>query len=448
MICIQLVIALLSILLAGNCWATPSISSISGTVTKDGTITLLGSGFGSKSPVAPLLWSNFENGVNGAALPTVATWTAYKGNGGTFVNTNSYSGSLAAYSSYNYSSPDGEVTSNYIFPSEHDEIYYSYMMKGVHVTGTPIGGEGQKAGRITGTGNLYNQAGVASLSYNAVTYSPADNTSVAVGPNWWDGSDGKGTNSPRWQRHELYHKISTAGVADGAMWCNVWDGQANPDSSTYWANANSHSITNAMTRNAGLTFKHNSIWLGINYTNSGIDSSHEIWVDDVYVDNTQARVELCSGSTWATRTHCEPQIPKTTWNDTTSIITVNTGTLVTGTTAYLYVVDSAGAVNANGYQVTVNSGSSDVTKPTTTTNEPSGRRTETRLVTMVATDDVQVTATYYCLTTEVSCTPATTYTVPFKVMQNLAAQTYCVSSTDGTNEEIPKCFNLKKQRRK
>src|SRR5690606_40526993 len=37
--------------------------------------------------------------------------------------------------------------------------------------------------------------------------------------------------------------------------------------------------------------------------------------DDIYIDFTQARVEICDSPSWTGRTHCEIQIPQT-WSST------------------------------------------------------------------------------------------------------------------------------------
>lgn len=91
------------------------------------------------------------------------------------------------------------------------------------------------------------------------------------------------------------------------------------------------------------------------------------------------------------------------------------------------------------------SGSDDVTTPTTTTNKPAGRYTATQSIILSCTDNVSC-STKFCY--GIACNPTTPYSAPFPVLKNLAAQTYCVSSTDDTNTEVPKCYNLKKQRRR
>ena len=74
--------------------------------------------------------------------------------------------------------------------------------------------------------------------------------------------------------------------------------------------------------------------------------------DDIFVDFTQARVEIGDASTWAAVQHKEVQIPVS-WSASSVQIKVNKGEFTTGTQAWLYVVDSNGAVNPNGTPVTI-----------------------------------------------------------------------------------------------
>ncbi|NTW27232.1 MAG: hypothetical protein HGA36_02840 [Candidatus Moranbacteria bacterium] len=94
---------------------------------------------------------------------------------------------------------------------------------------------------------------------------------------------------------------------------------------------------------------------------------YKIFTSDFYVDKTRARVEIGNASTFANCTHREIQIPQTTWNDGQLEIKVNQGSFADGATAYLYVVDEDGSVNAVGYPITFD-GILDTTAP----SAPSG----------------------------------------------------------------------------
>lgn len=85
--------------------------------------------------------------------------------------------------------------------------------------------------------------------------------------------------------------------------------------------------------------------------NATLTSSDRVWVDDVYVDTTWARVMLGNASTLSASTRIEPQIPSA-WSTSGVTVTVNTGTFAANETAYLFVVDSTDATSS-GYPLTL-----------------------------------------------------------------------------------------------
>jgi hypothetical protein len=76
------------------------------------------------------------------------------------------------------------------------------------------------------------------------------------------------------------------------------------------------------------------------------------WMDDIYVDSSFARVMLGNASTYAASTRFEMQVP-TSWADGSIELKANQGAFPGGTDAYLYVIDSGGAVSNNGSGVKV-----------------------------------------------------------------------------------------------
>jgi hypothetical protein len=103
-----------------------------------------------------------------------------------------------------------------------------------------------------------------------------------------------------------------------------------------------------------------------NYFGNRANDSPTVWLDDIYISNTPARVEICNSQTWASRTQCEVQIP-TTWSDSTINISAQIGSLPSGGAAFLYVMDSVNGVNSNGYALTIDGGSA-ISKPKAPTN--------------------------------------------------------------------------------
>jgi len=73
--------------------------------------------------------------------------------------------------------------------------------------------------------------------------------------------------------------------------------------------------------------------------------------DDVYIDNSIARVVLANNATYSSATIVEPQIPSA-WAAGEITATVNQGKLPDGEDAYLFVFDSDNTANGTGYTVT------------------------------------------------------------------------------------------------
>jgi hypothetical protein len=136
----------------------------------------------------------------------------------------------------------------------------------------------------------------------------------------------------------MYKKLSTAGQSDGAAYVKIFG-------------VDEASTETAPTRGAGQTFLLDTVFMGLSDGSAG-NHDYYIYLDDMYIDKSRARVELCSESTWAARAHCEIQ-PPTSWSATTAAVTINQGTFTSGTTAYVYLVDSDGVANATGYPVEI-----------------------------------------------------------------------------------------------
>ena len=79
----------------------------------------------------------------------------------------------------------------------------------------------------------------------------------------------------------------------------------------------------------------------IGYPNVGGTWSGSYKFDDIYVDYTWARVEMCDSPTWATCKHREVQ-PPVAWSNTNITIQMNRGTFQPGQQVFIYVLDHAG----------------------------------------------------------------------------------------------------------
>jgi len=351
---------LVILLWAGITQAAPAPSTVS---VANSVLSISGSAFGAKSPAAPILWENFESGVAGANLPTTSRWIAlYSSDGGAFSNPaidylatpgTAYSGTLAAYNHFKVPSSGSNEsfnTSYYLF-TPTDRLYYSYQWRW-EATSSGDTRTVTKAGRMlsdrtpldyyTGSGNsaisTFDASGphLISLSYSTSAETPTTVMNQNVNPDPYKTVLAENA----WNRHEMYKKLSTPGVADGEVWFAV-------------GNYIAFSDNTAVTRAAGETYQIHEVLLGLMTAGLilGSETETRMWVDDVYVDNTQARVEVCDSSTWAARTHCEPQIPLT-WGSGEITATQNLGSFTAGSSGFVYVIDENGLVNSNGVAMT------------------------------------------------------------------------------------------------
>lgn len=342
-------ILLLFILFVNNAFSAPEVISIAGTLTEDSNISISGSDFGTKSSAAPKKWDNFENGINGNTLYSVDnSWCVYAGNdgtcattGGVLYNSSYFHGGLL---SVGVSITNGEsFDSNFYKFTASDEAYVTYWWRtangGVDDT-TIIKMTRLNSSSTAGGGGVYNGDGNTSMGG---TYNLAHGDLAELYVAYNDGdTDEAGLNymsTPvvnTWTRVELYKKLSTAGVANGVFFAKIYGRDEHIDNA-------------AMTRASGYSFQLDTILLG---TMDGSDGNHsyEIYIDDIYIDTTRSRVEICNESTWNSRSHCEIQIPSA-WSTGSIAITVNRGSFGTSDSAYLFVIDSDGNAS-DGYPIT------------------------------------------------------------------------------------------------
>jgi hypothetical protein len=78
--------------------------------------------------------------------------------------------------------------------------------------------------------------------------------------------------------------------------------------------------------------------------------SMTLYWDDIYLDNSWARVEIGDKADYDSCTHREIQVPSS-WSENSTTVTVNQGSFINGKPLYLYVVDADGNVNDRGYPI-------------------------------------------------------------------------------------------------
>jgi len=270
--------------------------SIDSYVETSGQLTLTGV-FEAKATSSPIMHDDMEGGTVDLTLSTGPKGWVDQNGGSLYTDTQAYSGSLSAYnyverdSEGNIIGRDGFATS-YIEFTNTDTVFLSYRFR---ISNPTVGGYGvQKGCRIAGpdaTTAHYSGPGTLKIQqinpsveykYDVNTYDPGDgDTSIG---DLILGED-------EWFKIDVIHSLSTPGSADGETSITVSNGQTTINK-------------NIMNRNGGETFTLNSVLLGLMCPNIGNDTPVGIWpakiemfIDDVYIDNTIARIVVCDAST-------------------------------------------------------------------------------------------------------------------------------------------------------
>ena len=341
-LCILLVLLLFNISIA---LSAPSNISVSGTVSSGQSITISGTGFLTKTTAAPVLWDTVDNQsaysalANGDSIPTGAG-NPWEASVGTVFNSTEGRSSSEGYKS------NGAIAVSTLegvsVGTSPPHIYVSWWWRPSVSPMTNNESHSSKFIRLSRAANLTNQTHSWTQNQNIVF----DNPNYVA--NNWDSYPG---TANQWNFHE------------------VWFDNVNK---TYTLRVNGQTLRNNASWSAG-TFNFDYLWK-LGWDSGGTSPlSMTTWTDDIYIDSSFARVMLCNEASYAQSTHCEMQVPSA-WSNTEISATVNPGTFAADSTAYLYVVDSTGAVNTLGYAVEIGAsgGVADTAPPVLSLLAPSG----------------------------------------------------------------------------
>lgn len=313
--------------------AAPSISSTSGTISHGGSITITGTAFGSKGGTnanKPLIWADFESSINPTSLGHLTTWD---GNDNLSRNVG---GTQYGLSAANAIGTRATGVNAFGFVVNH-------TMTKLYLTGkrryTSVSSSNMKIFR------LWNDAPSSILATNLTGGTIYDESCDQA--NRFQGTD---PTANIWQMEEFVWSKSTANSGGSPQTGNGW-WQYFVNGSKYQEHAGT--LCSNLSANYGQG-------LGLQVidtfdTNGELPNGTNIYFDDLYVDNTWARVIIGNASTLAASTTREVQIPSA-WADTSITVTVNRGNFASNGSAYLYVVDANNTVNATGYSITFGAG--------------------------------------------------------------------------------------------
>jgi hypothetical protein len=329
---------------------TPIISSVSGTFSHNSTVTLTGSGFGSKSHAAPLKWDNFENGIPGSDISSTGYWLNHDESGDIKFTTNRLRTAFSIRSvvdkmtySWPRTTPDGNFYHLDVWPYAGKKYLTGYLYIDFVNLNTP--GEWQAKLIHVLSGSEHADWPVLALqSWWTENGQPGNNGSYFefqyTGGGWpsiWDDWARAG----EWLRFEIEWQDSAGSTAT--------DGFAR--FSVYHPNENVVSVTRTGTTMAADGITISTPHFGYLLVNENNGHEVDTYWDDIYMDDSWSRVEVCNGAIYSNRSNCEIQIPHTTWTDGQLQIKVNQGSFADDSTAYLYVIDASGNASA-GKQIT------------------------------------------------------------------------------------------------
>lgn len=332
--------------------AAPTISGASGDVRPGAQITISGSGFGSKSKAAPLVWDTVDNFdgykslSNGATVPEGKS-AVFAENAG--VKLAKAKGRASTSNAHYYSNggnvwfghPNGAGGEN---PSTSvRELFLSYWVK---FPQSPFDDENNASHKFVRIRAGDERDLRISWTQRQVTVSNNNAGGTSSIPSW-NHTDQWAHNPSGWHLHEMWISVDQARV-------RTWvDGQLRHD----WHDTDSRYLKRQ--HPAGLEIA----ILGWNPSH-GTKGDLSWQMDDIHVDNTQARVLLSNAARWSDSRAHEFQ-PAVSWSDKQITFNVNPGQLDTSKPVYIYVVNPSGEVNSQGYPA---EGCKNCPKPPTNLN--------------------------------------------------------------------------------
>lgn len=315
--------------------AAPSITDCSGNVSNGESITIQGLYLGLKEPAGPLVWEDFESREDGTELHTFG-WDYMAGTGIPIVSSSlPYAGQKSGHCNIG-EGDDARCYAFYDFAESKKAVYSSYYLR-YDYTGFPEISPNFKFDRtVSGSyhdsplrGSTMSNAG-GNIEYyqntgNGVGYAwPSDDGDYKVG-----GTDMNGS----YHRLESYLKLSDPVNADNGRWYESRDLDEWMDS-----------VELTWTDNAsGSTLNRFLLPFYFAMSSGGVD----VYYDDIYLDDTLARVEIGNSATWNECTIREIQVPIA-WSNSSISFELNAGRLNSSAQQYIFIVDSQGNIS-EGY---------------------------------------------------------------------------------------------------
>ncbi|WP_157071750.1 hypothetical protein [Steroidobacter denitrificans] len=343
-----------SIVLVPTTQAAPTITTVSGTAAHGELITVSGSGFGTRGAYnnSGISWKSgkflnfrfkdFEdrqlNSDGFYAQRGGSSWSANSSelsvqSGGP---TNSGGYLRRAFSS----SESGGVSTDVSGAGNQLYTTFKFMM--------PSNTQSGKFFRFYANSpqnNIYLSAGCGT-SYQVRGYSECTAGTCSPTTEWGSGPS---LQAGKWHRIEVWADASSNTFSVSVDGTQAWS-KNNWLASTLGLNSHTIDYPNM-----------------IDSAERGCGTAGSYNIDDIFIDFTRARIEIGDAATWSAVRQKEVQLPIS-WANGSVQFRVNTGEFSSGKQAYLYVIDSSGNVNSQGYPITIGTTSKALASPTPPTN--------------------------------------------------------------------------------
>lgn len=314
----------------------PSISSLSLVGT---TLTVGGTGFTTKATPAPIIFDTVESGSFSPSWGSVNSLTVNSDNNRHAGSTkNGYLNFRAGVDEGQFKGPD----------PVHPKWFVSYWFKlgsNWDWGTTDFSGNNKFLSNIK-IFRMYHPAGAATENY-VVAYNGWENQLVADLEN--GGVFDRTPFFPNfraaitldtWHNFQfMYGEASGLGVTDGFV--QMWHNGSTPGSLA----TRTRIVEDVDKRPFIIGFE--NVW---GFSDGAIsdpsdDAPNDFYIDDIYMDNSWARLEIGDNSVYNSCTHREMQTASA-WSTTSITAALNRGSFAAGATIYLFVVDTAGVVSS------------------------------------------------------------------------------------------------------
>ena len=363
-------------------YANPIINNAPQTIGHGSTITISGSGFGAKSNPGPQRWETWENGNAGQTPSQVSSyWT----NGDNAKVSTSYNRNGYSQKNMKLSFPSSGGAWFYRGNSEFDKYYINFWIRWKWVDNSADVPSGSIQYQIKffrlDNSHVINWAMAPTLPGFAVYY-PKDGKSYV----FWQ---------PKVENAAGNDQVA---ISDGKLWSDnlpsfndttlpVWMNfvmlvdQTNITSTNYKIYLSNKTFSSPYERDTKNGINFNNLYIshrnerlkdikfGGSVESGGPEYPVTLFVDDIYIDNTWARIEIGDKPQYDSCTHREVQIPSD-WSSTKIQFTANKGSFNNDTTLYVYVSDANGTMNSQGFPVKFDSTVTSSSASSSTINAP------------------------------------------------------------------------------